>query len=99
MFNFNLADKFVSRRHYLVVDRQDVTTLLEIINGQNKWYINTKLNVGNCAWTDQPSKWFIHFNCSDEQWMPMIEEFGKKGYKLYIKDRPKYIYVSKKLES
>ena len=99
MFNFNLIDKFISRRHYLVVDRQDAITVLEVVNSFNKWYINSKLRIGNCKWAEQPNKWFIHFDSSDEQWMSIIEELGKRGYKLYMKDRPRDIYVSKKLES
>lgn len=95
----NLIDRFVKRRHNLIVVEQDVTTVLEAINSRRKWYINQNLAVGNCGWANEPTKWFVHFGATDNQWMFIIDGLNKKGYKLYLKDRPNDIYVSRRLES
>ena len=96
----NVSNKFVPKRHYLIVDEGNVLEVLRKIDEQIVWYVNQNLSIDNCGWADDPKKWFIHFNASENQWMLIIDELEKSGYDLVIKNkRLESIFVIKRQES
>jgi hypothetical protein len=89
-------DKLVVKRHYLIVEGRDVLETLGVVNEHRVFYINQKLAVGECGWAQYPTKWFIHFDASDDQWASIIGHLHNKGFELVIKERPKDIFVIRK---
>ena len=73
----NLIDKFVFKRHYLVLEETDVVNALDVImKHQNKSLrvlSKTNMLVGNCGWADK-TKWFIHFTTSEDRWYDIRRE-------------------------
>lgn len=70
----DLTDKIVTERHHLVVDEEDITKVLVIINKHHKYA--PELRVGNCGWADDTKKWFIHFTTTREKWEILRKELG-----------------------
>lgn len=68
----NLIDKFVLKRHYLILDEADVLNVLDVIMKHQlksgRAWSKTNMRVGNCGWVDDKTKWFIHFTTSEEKW-------------------------------
>lgn len=96
----NVSNKFVPKRHYLIVDEKNVLEVLREIDKQIVWYINQSLSIDNCMWADDPTKWFINFNASEDQWMSIIDGLEEIGYDLFIKsNRLESIFVIKRQES
>ena len=56
------------KRHYLIVEENDVTKVLDVINRHHTILRNEDLFVGYCRWADEPTKWFIHFTTTNSKW-------------------------------
>ena len=54
------------KRHYLIVEENDVTKVLDVINRHHTILRNEDLFVGYCRWADEPTKWFIHFTTNSK---------------------------------
>lgn len=59
-----------------IVEEQDVTTVLEVVNKHRK---NCNVDVNNCGWKEQPSKWFISFDANQKEYGNIVEELNKVG--------------------
>lgn len=62
----NFTDRFVTKRHHIIVEEVDVIKALYAINRQHVFVPDMK--VGNCGWADDVSKWFIHFTTTEAKW-------------------------------
>lgn len=63
------------KRHYVVVEETEVTKVLELINKHCAYSAaKTKLMVGNCGWLCEPTKWFVHFDSTDKEWVRILKE-------------------------
>ena len=96
----DLTNKFVPKRHYLIVNEGNVLEVLRVIDEQRLWYVNQNLRIDNCGWADDRKKWFIHFDSSEDQWMSIIDGLESRGFDLVIKNkRIESIFVIKRQES
>lgn len=93
---FNFKEKFIVKRYYLVLDRNDVLTAIEVINKFESWYVGQNLAVGNCGWANEPYKWFIHFTAPVSKWRKMIGEFTHKNFELLVKE-PEHLDVIRRV--
>ena len=59
-------DKFITKRHHIIVEETDVLNALKVINKYHK--IVPEIAVGNCGWADDTNKWFIHFTTTNSKW-------------------------------
>lgn len=78
---------FNQRKQYLIVEEQDVTTVLSVINRHQGLFSNNSKNTGNCGWKDEPTKWYVRFYASDRQWGRIAGELSKIG-KIYVNVTP-----------
>lgn len=72
----NFVNHFISKRFHLVVEEEDVTKALQIINKHHLTAPN--MSVGNCGWADDRNKWFIHFTTSQAKWDIIRKEMRVK---------------------
>lgn len=61
-----LLDKFITERHHLILEEEDVYLVLGVINSHHK--AAPEVRVGNCGWGDDPKKWFIFVSLTKEKW-------------------------------
>lgn len=64
------------RRREFIVDEQDVTTVITVINRYRKY---ADMRVGNCGWLEEPNKWFIMFDACNEDYGHIVDELNKLG--------------------
>lgn len=72
MFNM----KWGVRSKHFIVDEKDVTTVITVINEHRNDY---EMRVNNCGWAEEPNKWFIHFDVSDEAYGRIVDDLNKLG--------------------
>jgi len=70
---------FYQTRRYLIVEEQDVTTVLKVINEHQGFFSNNNKLVGNCGWEEEPSKWFIYFYASEREWGHIAKDLSEFG--------------------
>lgn len=70
---------FNNKRHYLIVEETDVTTVLTVINRHQSFFGNNDKLTGNCGWKNDPTKWYVRFYASDKQWGKIAGELSKLG--------------------
>lgn len=95
----NLFNGLAKKRHYLVIEAENVLEVIDTINSHYSWYVNYDLEVGNCALAKDRNKWFVHFNASGKQWAQIVATLNNKGYTLVIKSNPRDVHVIKERES
>lgn len=90
----NLVDKAIIKRHYLIIEEKNVMEILKVLDSINKRYVDFRLEIGNCGWADEPTKWFIHFDASNSQWKSIVTTLNDK-FDLCIKNsaKPDDIFV------
>ena len=66
-----LFDKFITERHHLVLEEDDVIGTLKVIQKHHR--VLPDVRVGNCGWKDE-NKWFIHFTTSRARWKTIRNE-------------------------
>lgn len=86
------------KRYYYVTEEKNVTTVLDVINSEQKWRTDQNLRVGNCGWADDKTQWFIHFDATGKQITAIIKKLNEK-FKMEIKDQPDRVYLVRKEES
>lgn len=91
-----LKDKIMPIRRYLILEESNVLETLRVIGTQNSIFIRMNLIVNNCGWADEPTKWFIHFDASNDQWRCIVDELVNKGFDMMIKDSTHNIYLIKR---
>lgn len=91
----NLSNKFISKKHRLIVREANVLEALSVINKHSSWFIDKKLKIDRYDWDDGCAEWFIIFKASNDQWTSIVNELNDEGFKLIIKDVPEYIFVLK----
>ena len=69
---------FKSRRCF-IVDEKDVTIVLEVMNKHHNRFSNRNLNIGNCGWAEEPTRWFIHFDATSKQYDKILKGLLKVG--------------------
>jgi hypothetical protein len=47
------------------------------------------MSVGSCGWVDR-TKWFIHFNASNESWASIITELKNGDFKEILTEKRGY---------
>lgn len=62
--------------HEFIVEEKDVTIVLGVINSHRR---GSEFSVGNCGWNEAPTKWFINFDSTDEQYGHIVDELNKLG--------------------
>ena len=70
---------FGQKRHCIIVEEKDVTTVLLAINRNQGFFSNNNKLVGECGWEEEPSKWFIRFFASSREWGRMAKELNEIG--------------------
>lgn len=60
-------DKIVTERHHLILEEEDVTRVIGVINNSYK-YFRPVTRAGHCNWADDPKKWYVHFTVTREKW-------------------------------
>lgn len=89
-----LAERFVFKRHYLVVDASNVLEVIGIINNQFKYYRDQHLVVGKREPNKNCTNWEVDFDATDNQWKAIMSELHTYGYELKLKpDDPKEVFV------
>lgn len=78
---------FMQKTHRLYVEEIDVTTVLGIINRHQSMFGNNHKLVGDCGWSDDPTKWFITFYTSDKKWGRIAADMSEIG-QLNVKVTP-----------
>ena len=73
-----LIDNLKQKRVHFIVEEQDVTKTLAVINKYHR--CAPEVRIGNCGWAyvDDTSvydnKWFIHFTTNISKWEKLIDE-------------------------
>lgn len=75
------------RRRNLVVEENDVTTVLTAINRNQGFFSNDNKIVKNCGWTKDPSKWVIQFYSTEREWGLITTDLSKLG-EITVKVKP-----------
>lgn len=70
---------FNHKRHELIVEENDVTTVIKAINEHHGFFSNTFKRVGTCGWADQPTKWYIEFYASAREFRRTMKNLGELG--------------------
>lgn len=78
---------FNNKRHYLIVEEADVTTVLTAINRHQGFFSNNDKLTANCGWKNEPTKWYVRFYASDKQWGKIAMELSMLG-KIYVNVSP-----------
>lgn len=89
----NLFNKVVSKKHTLMIERENVLTVLETIDRYRNWFIITNLRVSKGSY-DNRALYFVRFRASDEQWMSIIGDLEGNDLEMKIKF-PENIMVTK----
>ena len=70
---------FGRKRHNIIVEEKDVTTVLLVINRHQGYFSDKNKLVGYCGWEEEPTKWFIRFGASFRDWRHMVRELNEFG--------------------
>ena len=73
----HLFRKFIRRRCELIIEKENVTDILDIINK----HTSESVRIGTCGWIDQPSKWFIMFDSTEGVWIDIKMDLRKGNFK------------------
>lgn len=90
---FNLFDTFAKKRRHLIVEEEDVMVTLKVFdeaNHKNKVSYLMNMEIGNCGWLDEPTKWYIFFDATNKKWKSIIAAFKKEGYKIVLGEDDKF---------
>lgn len=68
-----------NKRRHIVMEEQDVVTVLAAIDAHQTIFSNVSKNVGNCGWANDPTKWFITFYASDRRWGKIAADLSNIG--------------------
>lgn len=69
---------FKTRRCF-IMEEKNVTSILTVLNRHYRWYNSWNLAVGSCAWADEPTKWFIHFDATNKQYDNVLKDILQFG--------------------
>lgn len=75
------------KRRNLVVEENDVTAVLTVINRHQGFFSNDNKIVTNCGWAKDPSKWVIQFYATEREWGLMTTDLSKLG-EITVKVKP-----------
>lgn len=90
---FNLFDIFAKKRRHLIVEEEDVMTVLKVFNKVNHSFkigILMNMEIGNCGWAKEPSKWFINFDATNKKWKAIIAALKKEGHNIFLEENDKF---------
>ena len=92
----NFRDRFVKFRRELIVEHDDVMLVLECISEikHESRFFNTVMDmeIGDCGWSDDRSKWFIHLDLTNNQWENFINKLACEDRSIILKKKGK-LYV------
>ena len=71
----NLFDKLIKKRRNLIVEIEDLTGVLIVLNHHHIY----EVTLGNCGWKSE-TKWYVNFNSSDEKWDGIKAELTKGDF-------------------
>lgn len=69
-----IVDSIVVKSYNIVMEEQDVTKTLKVIQKHHK--LLPSMRVGNCGWADDPNKWFIIVTTSKAKWGVIRKELN-----------------------
>lgn len=82
---------FGSRYTSLIVEEKDVLTILTVVNSVLP--IGADYRAQNCAWADEPTKWFISTRFSKKQLDKVINHIKNRGGIVEIKSSPSHYSI------
>ena len=69
----NLMDKFITERHHLILNEEDVVDTVKRMKEQG----NVRdMEIGPCGWGNDPNKWYIYFTATREVWYRIRNELN-----------------------
>ena len=93
----NLRDKFVKFRRELIVEHDDVMLVLECLDEIKRdsrfFTILMDMEIGNCGWAHEPSKWFIQVDMTNEQWDKLIDKLACDDREIILKNKGRFYVV------
>lgn len=81
---------FNQKKRCLIVEENDVTSILAVVNRHQGFFGNNDKAIGNLGWANEPTKWYVRFYASDREWGRITEELSKIG-KIYLNGNRKGI--------
>lgn len=84
-----LVNNFVSVRNTLIVEERDVLTVLRVLDGiknNSKLHKWSNMEIGSCDWSDEPTKWFVSFTVTRNQWRLMIRKLHNEDHGIILKE-------------
>lgn len=88
-----IIDNVVAKRHHLIVEEKDVMSLLKVfdnVNRSSRLVHTMNMEIGNCGWANEPTKWFIRFDTTDRKWKKILAELSHINRKLVLKEDNKF---------
>lgn len=83
---YRILNKITFRRHELLIDVSDLTTMMKLLDDHN-FTGRRKVIFGNCGWGKAPNCWYVIFTCNDKEWYEMLPEMKERKITLL----PEYI--------
>ena len=59
-----------------ILEEEHVVNVLKVINKHRKLY---GYRIGNCGWSDMPTKWFIMFDVTDKTYGKIVRDLRRIG--------------------
>lgn len=94
---FNVIGSIIQKRRYLVADEADVMNVvkgIDEIKRNSRIHSNMNMELGSCAWKDEPCAWFIHFDATDKQWRKLMNMVHDLGYQIVLREDDR-LYLTK----
>ena len=88
----NLAKKILVKHHCLIMEENEVTKVIAVINQHTKVYNGKDWAIGNCGWADEPTKWFMHVDASESAWEDIKADISKSKMKTVTEKLMKTVY-------
>lgn len=88
----NLLNSIVIERRSLVVDEKYIVDFFKAFDSANrkfKYSIFRGMEIKSCESTNEPHKWTIYFNASNNKWRKLIAELKKGGRIIVLKENDK----------
>lgn len=79
----------IARRRRLIVEEKDMMSVLralDTVSRSSKLPYAMSMEVGNCGWADEPTKWFVEFDATDRRWKNVIAELKHVNHKIILKE-------------
>ena len=69
----NLMDKFITERHHLILNEENVVDTVKRMKEQGNVQ---DMEIGPCGWVNDPNKWYLYFSTTREVWYRIRNELN-----------------------